>query len=175
MKTQSNFSNDLLIMNAFIFSLIFFILNFALSHELTNNNQLLIIENSNLGYDLTSNINDRFETARTKMYFQLKSEIQKQHYPNPCHSKTTNNRKDTDSVEGYDTQSESDVVRIQYSKLPYPPVTDQSLAKEKMYYDDNINPIRAYGAMRNKPYFVSYGTTLEAVNHFLFKGKSNFT
>ena len=59
------------------------------------------------------------------MYFQLKSEIQKQHYPNPCHSKTTNNRKDTDSVEGYDTQSESDVVRIQYSKLPYPPVTDQ--------------------------------------------------
>ena len=162
-------------MNTFIFSLMFFVLNFALTHELLNEHQQQIIDNFNLGYDLTSNIKYRFETASSKIYFQLKSEIQKHHYPNSCHLNTTNFPKDTDYVEGYDTLSESDVVRIQYSKLPYPPVTEQSLAKEKMYYDDNINPIKAYGAMRNKPYFVSYGTTLEAVNHFLFKGKNNFT
>ena len=152
----------------------FFVLNFALTHELLNEHQQQIIDNFNLGYDLTSNTEDRFETASSKIYFLLKSEIKNHHYKNPCHSKATSFRKDTDYVEGYDTLSESDIVRIQYSKLPYPPVTDQSLAKEKMYYDDNINPIKAYGAMQNKPYFVSYGTTLEAVNHFLFKGKNNF-
>ena len=152
----------------------FFILNFTLSYELSNEHQQQIIENSNLGYDLTLDIKDRFETASSKIYPRLKPEIEKFRYQNQYSSKTTNFRKDTGYVEGYDTLSESDVVRIQYSKLPYPPVTDQSLAKEKMYYDDNINPIKAYGAMRNKPYFVSYGTTLEAINHFLFKGKNNF-
>ena len=123
-------------MNTFIFSLMFFILNFTLSYELSNEHKQQIIENSNLGYDLTL--------------------------------------KDTYFVEVYDTHCENDVVRNQYSKLPYPLVTDQSLAKEKMYYDNNMNPVKVYGTMRNKPYFVSYGTTLEAINHFLFQGKNHF-
>ena len=152
----------------------FFIFNFSLSYELSNEHKQQIIENSNLEYDLKLDIIDRFETASSKIYPRLKPEIKTFRYQNQCSSKTTNFRKHTYFVEVYDTHCENDVVRNQYSKLPYPLVTDQSLAKEKMYYDNNINPVKVYGTMRNKPYFVSYGTTLEAINHFLFQGKNHF-
>ena len=69
--------------------------------------------------------------------------------------------------ENYDTLTQSDIVRKQYMMLPYPAVSDQELANEKIYYDSKYR-------VRKIPYYIYYGTSFEALNHFLYKGRNNF-
>ena len=78
------------------------------------------------------------------------------------------------TVDSYDTLTQSDVVRNQYSTLPFPAVTLEDLNVEKAYYDNKQWPVRAYGEIRNKPFRVTPGVTLEAINHFVYNGKNNF-
>ena len=84
------------------------------------------------------------------------------------------NRHGLISVQTYDTLTQSDIVRTQYANLPYPAVKLEWLNREKLYYDSMEWPVNAYGKLRNKPMRVSYGITLEAINHFLYQGKNNF-
>ena len=78
------------------------------------------------------------------------------------------------SYTGYHEQK--DAVVQQYSSLPYPAVTNEALAHEKKYYGQQSTRtlVEAYGEMRKKPFRVNPGTTLESINHFLFKGKNHF-
>ena len=78
------------------------------------------------------------------------------------------------AFETFDTLTQNDVVRNQYSNLPYPAVTLEDLDVEKSYYDDMRWPLNAYGKLRNKPFRVTPGITLEAINHFLFNGRNDF-
>ena len=77
-------------------------------------------------------------------------------------------------IETFDTLSQNDVVRNQYSNLPYPAVTLKDLNVEKSYYDNKKWLVNAYGELRVKPYWVTPGVTLEAINHFLFNGRNDF-
>ena len=74
----------------------------------------------------------------------------------------------------YDTLTLNDIVRNQYAELPYPAVSPEGLKAEKMYYDNKVWTVKAHGELRSYPMRISFGTTLEAVNHFLFEGKNNF-
>ena len=69
-----------------------------------------------------------------------------------------------ESSENYDTLTQSDIVRTQYMKLPYPAVSHQQLAKEKAYY---------YTHQKN-PYTIVPSLTFEALNHYLYKGRNTF-
>ena len=72
-----------------------------------------------------------------------------------------------ESTECYDTLTQSDIVRSQYTSLPYPLVTNQQLQDEKMYYENTYK-------IQKIPYKINYGITLEAINHFLYKGRNSF-
>lgn len=74
----------------------------------------------------------------------------------------------------YDTLTQSDIVRSQYSKLPYPAVKSYILSQEKAYYDYYGKRVMAFGENRTIPISISFGITLEAINHFLYEGKNNF-
>lgn len=74
----------------------------------------------------------------------------------------------------YDTLTQDDIVRNQYLTLPYPAITPEELKVEKKYYDKKESSVTAYGELRTAPFRVSPGLTLEAINHFLFRGKNNF-
>ena len=74
----------------------------------------------------------------------------------------------------HDTLTRNDIVRNQYAELPYPAVSPEGLKAEKMYYDNKVWTVKAYGKLRSYPMRVSFGATLEAINHFLFEGKNNF-
>ena len=67
----------------------------------------------------------------------------------------------------YDTLTKDDIVRSQYSLLPYPLVTKEMLAREKYYYENLFEKTK-------RPYRNNVGIHLEALNHFLFKGRNNF-
>ena len=83
-------------------------------------------------------------------------------------------REHPDEKEQYDTLTQSDIVRSQYSKLPYPAVKSHILAQEKSYYDYYGKRVMAFGENRTIPFSISFGITLEAINHFLYEGKNNF-
>ena len=104
----------------------------------------------------------------------LKSKLIKSSCETKIVGSDSNNRNIPDTVDSYDTLTQSDVVRNQYSTLPYPAVTLEDLNVEKAYYDNKQWPVRAYGEIRNKPFRVTPGVTLEAINHFLYSGKNNF-
>ena len=82
-----------------------------------------------------------------------------------CVNRTCN--QDLESLEIYDTLTQSDIVRNQYMTLPYPAVSDRQLEMDKSYYE-NLYKIR------KTPYVTSYGITFEALNHFLYKGRNTF-
>ena len=65
----------------------------------------------------------------------------------------------------YDTKNQDDMVKQQYSSLPYPPVSKYDMEHEKDHYDDIDG---------SAPYKVYYALTPRMVNHFLFKGKNAF-
>ena len=69
----------------------------------------------------------------------------------------------------YDFLTQDDIVRKQYSLLPFPPVSKHDLAIENMYYSQ-----RKIGNNLVKPFSVVTAFTLESLNHFLFAGRNNF-
>ena len=64
-----------------------------------------------------------------------------------------------------DTITQDDRVRQQYALLPYPPVTESYIQRMKIYYDEDV---------RNIPFTISPGITLENINHFLYRGRNLF-
>ena len=84
-----------------------------------------------------------------------------------CNNDTT--KHDFDTSLHYDTLIQSDIVRNQYMTLPYPAVSEEELMNEKVYYDKIYNT-----AIRKVPYTITYGTTFEALNHYLYRGRNTF-
>ena len=65
----------------------------------------------------------------------------------------------------YDTLNKDDIVRLQYSLLPYPPVTKGDLQDEKNHYDNN----NGTGSFDTYPQM-----SLETLSRLLFKEKNSF-
>ena len=65
----------------------------------------------------------------------------------------------------FDTLTQDDSVRKQYSSLPYPAVSRRELKAERQYYKIRQN---------TRPYKTFFAFTFESLNHYLYKGKSNF-
>ena len=163
-------------MYTFIFAIIF-VGSSVLSNVLWEEDKKLENNHSSAKYDVFMNKKNVLEFANTHKHFapvRLKSRINKMFCQNPSPIKNTIIREIPDQVEEYDTLTQSDIVRNQYSTLPYPAVSHKVLAQEKAHYDNNIWPVKAYGKIRPKPFSISFGVTLEAVNHFLFQGKNQF-
>jgi hypothetical protein len=112
---------------------------------------IIISKNRPIGYSTEALIdNDEFCT--------------KLHVPN---NETSNHN--LESPEHYETLTQSDIVQKQYMTLPYPAVSQKELKDEKIYYD------RIYKTrIRKEPYWLSYGISFEALNHFLYKGRNTF-
>ena len=68
--------------------------------------------------------------------------------------------------ENHDTISHDDVVKKQYSSLPYPPVNEYQIELEKIHYMSNYS--------KQYPFDMYAPITLENINHFLFNGNNNF-
>ena len=64
-----------------------------------------------------------------------------------------------------DTLTQDDVVRKQYRSLPYPEISEDEIVKTYNHYK---------GELRHIPYMRIVAQELESLNHFLYKGKSNF-
>ena len=64
-----------------------------------------------------------------------------------------------------DTIGQDDLVQSQYALLPYPPVREDDLFDEQLYYD---------GDSGNIPYTIHSSMALESINHFLFNGSNDF-
>ena len=105
---------------------------------------------------------------------RLTSKINNAFCQQPTSLENSNNREHPDEKEQYDTLTPSDIVRSQYSKLPYPAVKSHVLAQEKAYYNYYGKRVMAFGENRTIPFSISFGITLEAINHFLYEGKNNF-
>ena len=72
-----------------------------------------------------------------------------------------------DSFQNGDTLTQNDIVRHQYELLPYPPVTKESIEQiRKHYYNED---------KRKDPLSRVPGSDLETINHYLFKGRNDFT
>ena len=80
-----------------------------------------------------------------------------------------NESKDLRPHRYYDFLTQDDIVRKQYSLLPFPPVSKHDLAIESMYYSK-----RNIGNNLVKPFTAVTAFTLESLNHFLFAGRNNF-
>ena len=71
------------------------------------------------------------------------------------------------NIEYYDTLNTNDVVKEQYSLLPYPPIKKQDLEDEKNYYNSPNGTNSVY------PRHLAYDALkLENLNRILFKGKN---
>ena len=57
----------------------------------------------------------------------------------------------------------NDIVQMQYSLLPYPPLSRNELLNEKEYYKAHVTPL-----------LFSYQLQLEYLNHYLFQGGEDF-
>ena len=142
----------------------------------TNMNSQIITNLSSSMHDLNTNGNDFLEVPVVSNFSsndRLKSQVK---YKSCKVQIQINNfiRENNEDVEEYDTFTQSDIVRNQYSLLPYPAVSLEDLALEKAHYHNNILPLVAYGENRTTPYNIDFGMSLDAINHFLFKGKYNF-
>ena len=75
-----------------------------------------------------------------------------------------NNGENIHEFEKYDMLSADDIVRDQYNAMPYPPVTEQELLQAKNHYAERQSILK-----------LSYSSALEAINHYLYQGNTNFT
>ena len=75
------------------------------------------------------------------------------------------NKKQSDETRLSDTLTQDDIVRNQYSSLPYPAVSKRELAVESQYYKNKQN---------TTPYNMIFAFTLESLNHYLYKGQNKF-
>ena len=141
----------------------------------TNMNSQIVTNLSSSKYDLNTNGND-FQEVHVVSNFSSNDRLKLQVKYMSCKVQIQINnfiRGINEDVEEYDTFTQSDIVRNQYSLLPYPAVSLEDLALEKAHYHNNILPL-AYGENRTTPYNIDFGMSLDAINHFLFKGKYNF-
>ena len=149
----------------------------VLSNEVWSENENLENDYSPVKYNSSIHAKSGLEFAdsiENQRHVRLKSQTNKMLCQNPSQIKNSGIREILAHIEQYDTLTQSDIVRNQYSTLPYPAVSHKLLAQEKAHYDNNLWPVKAYGEMRPKPFGVSFGITLEAINHYLFKGKNQF-
>ena len=75
------------------------------------------------------------------------------------------NKKQSDETRSSDTLTQDDIVRNQYSSLPYPAVSKRELAVESQYYKNK---------QKTTPYNMIFAFTLESLNHYLYKGQNKF-
>ena len=75
------------------------------------------------------------------------------------------NEHETNITNYLDTVSPEDLVKHQYSVLPYPPVSSDDIALEKLHYNGNKSEL---------PYLIYPVLSLEPLNHFLYKGNNDF-
>ena len=75
------------------------------------------------------------------------------------------NKTKSDETRLSDTLTQDDIVRNQYSSLPYPAVSKRELAAESQYYKNKQN---------TTPYNMIFAFTLESLNHYLYKGQNKF-
>ena len=83
----------------------------------------------------------------------------------PCNFAFTLDKNQSDETRLSDTLTQYDIVRNQYSSLPYPAVSKRGLAVESQYYKNKQNTI---------PYKMIFAFTLESLNHYLYKGQNQF-
>ena len=83
----------------------------------------------------------------------------------PCNFAFTLDKNQSDETRLSDTLTQYDIVRNQYSSLPYPAVSKRELAVESQYYKNKQNTI---------PYKMIFAFTLESLNHYLYKGQNQF-
>ena len=123
---------------------------------------------------------DRYPCIRNRNidYFAIQSRAGRQFFRNDTGSKwcsiPMNKLGLVFYIKGYisDTVSEDDVVRIQYSSLPYPAFSHRGLESEYMHYKSTTRGRTKTNA--TIPYDMVFGFTLERINHFLFKGRNDF-
>ena len=164
-----------------VLSLIFLASSIS-SLDLENNNEEEVIVGNSAKYDSNSTTIDYFEafdSDKVRSHKRLRSSITSMHCQNLNKMDSAIDRGDPNNVDQFDTLTQSDIVRKQYSTLPYPAVRHSLLAVEKKHYEkgsdqNEVNSIMAYGEKRTTPFSISFGITLEAVNHFLFEGKNHF-
>ena len=163
-------------MKTFLVSFIF--LNFyIMSQELTNMNSQMVNNLSFSKDDLTIYRNDYQEihvASNISTNDRLKLQVKYMSCKVQIQINNSFIRRNSEDMEEYDTFTQSDIVRNQYLLLPYPAVSLEDLAQEKAHYRNKITSLIAYGENRTTPYNINFGMTLEAINHFLFKGKYNF-
>ena len=76
-----------------------------------------------------------------------------------------NEKQSDDKTRFSDTLTQDDIVRNQYSFLPYPAVSKRELEAEWQYYRNKQN---------TTPYNIIFAFTLESLNHYLYKGQNTF-
>ena len=75
------------------------------------------------------------------------------------------NQNQSDETMGSDTLTQDDIVRNQYSYLPYPAVSKRNLAGELQHYKNKRNATL---------YNIIPAFTLESLNHYLYQGRNDF-
>ena len=75
------------------------------------------------------------------------------------------NKKQSDETRSSDTLTQDDIVRNQYSYLPYPAVSKRNLAGELQHYKNKRNATL---------YNIIPAFTLESLNHYLYQGRNDF-
>ena len=169
-------------MDKSIFLSLIFLASSISSLDLENNNEEEVIVDTSTKYNSNSTTINNFESFdcdKVRSHKRLRSSITSMHCQNLNKMDSAIDRGDPNNVDQFDTLTQSDIVRKQYSTLPYPAVRHSLLAVEKKHYEkgsdqNEVNSIMAYGEKRTTPFSISFGITLEAVNHFLFEGKNHF-
>ena len=64
-----------------------------------------------------------------------------------------------------DTLTHDDVVRQQYTSLPYPEISQDEIINTYNHYN---------GEFKHIPYMRPVAQNLESLNHFLYEGRNNF-
>ena len=64
-----------------------------------------------------------------------------------------------------DTITQDDVVREQYTSLPYPEISQDEIIQTYNHYN---------GEFKHIPYMRPVAENLESLNHFLYEGRNNF-
>ena len=160
----------------FIFPLII-VGSSVLSHEQCNENRKQDIEYSPAEFGLDLIERGSLQSSNCSEHDTrviLNSKINNKICQSLSQKTNSNIRERAHLIEQYDTLTQNDTVRKQYSTLPYPAVSQEDLAQEKEHYKHHKRPVRAYGEIRSRPAAIPYALTLEAINHFLFNGKNLF-
>jgi hypothetical protein len=112
------------------------------------------------GYSEVASFADSVHLNKTK-----KSETMKNDYRRCQRLTKMVEENNVKSVNIWDTLTHDDIVRKQYSLLPYPAVSDNDILRLRNHYSSQD---------RHLPLFMAPSESLELLNHFLYKGRNNF-